>query len=71
MICTALRVWDSATASLHGLEIAHVQYRGGAAPGMQDLVAGHIQLMFAILPLVGPHLPDGKVRPLAVMSTQA
>jgi tripartite-type tricarboxylate transporter receptor subunit TctC len=54
---------------LHGLEIAHVHYRG-AAPAMQDLVAGHVQLMFGILPLTGPQLAAGKVRALAVMSTK-
>jgi tripartite-type tricarboxylate transporter receptor subunit TctC len=54
---------------LHGLDIAHVHYRG-AVPAMQDLVAGHVQLMFAILPLAGAQLAAGTVRALAVMSTK-
>jgi tripartite-type tricarboxylate transporter receptor subunit TctC len=54
---------------LHGLDIAHVHYRG-VAPAMQDLVAGHVQLMFGILPLAGAQLTTGKVRALAVMSTR-
>jgi tripartite-type tricarboxylate transporter receptor subunit TctC len=54
---------------LHGLDIAHVHYRG-AAPAMQDLVAGHVQLMFGILPLAGAQLTAGKARALAVMSTR-
>ena len=52
---------------VHGLEIAHVPYRG-AAPAMQDLVAGHVQLMFGIAPLAGEQVAAGKVRALAVLS---
>src|SRR5262245_11743857 len=52
---------------VHGIDIAHVHYRG-AAPAMQDLVAGHVQLMFGILPLAQAQLSAGKVRALAVMS---
>jgi len=54
---------------LYGLDIAHVHYRG-AAPAMQDLVAGHVQLMFGILPLSQEQLAAGHVRALAVMSTK-
>ncbi|MGH6951334.1 MAG: Bug family tripartite tricarboxylate transporter substrate binding protein [Vitreimonas sp.] len=54
---------------LHGLDIAHVHYRG-AAPAMQELVGGHVQLMFAILPLAGQQQAAGKVRALAVMSAR-
>jgi tripartite-type tricarboxylate transporter receptor subunit TctC len=54
---------------MHGIDIVHVHYRG-AAPAMQDLVAGHIQLMFGILPLAQPQVSAGTVRPLAVMSTK-
>ena len=54
---------------LHGLDIAHVHYRG-AAHAMQDLIAGHVQLMFAILPLAAAQVAAGKVRALAVMSTR-
>jgi tripartite-type tricarboxylate transporter receptor subunit TctC len=54
---------------LHGLDIAHVHYRG-APQAMQDLVAGHVQLMFGILPLAGAQVAEGKVRALAVLSTK-
>jgi tripartite-type tricarboxylate transporter receptor subunit TctC len=37
---------------------------------MQDLVAGHIQLMFGILPLARAQVADGKVRALAVLSAR-
>src|SRR5262245_55340342 len=52
-----------------GLDVAQVHYRG-AAPAMQDLVAGHVQMMFGILPLASEQLAAGKVRALAVMSTR-
>jgi tripartite-type tricarboxylate transporter receptor subunit TctC len=52
---------------MHSLDIAHVHYRGGA-PAIQDLVAGRIQLMFAILTLAQAQVSAGNVRALAVMS---
>jgi tripartite-type tricarboxylate transporter receptor subunit TctC len=54
---------------LHSLDIAQVHYRG-AVPAMQDLVAGHVQMMFGILPLAGAQVTAGTVRALAVMSTR-
>ena len=44
-------------------------YRG-AAPAIQDLVAGHVSLMFDIVPLARTQLAAGKVRALAVASPQ-
>ena len=38
----------------------------GAAPALQDVIAGHVQMMFATASSVVPHIRDGKVRPLAV-----
>ena len=52
---------------LHNLDIAHVHYRG-AAPALQDLVAGHVQVMFDIVPLTKQQLAAGQVRALAVTS---
>jgi tripartite-type tricarboxylate transporter receptor subunit TctC len=52
-----------------GLGIAHVHYRG-APQALQDLVAGHVQLMFGILPLAQAQVVDEKVRALAVLSTR-
>jgi len=54
---------------LHNLDIAHVHYRG-AAPALQDLVAGHVQVMFDIVPLTKEQLAGGQVRALAVTSTR-
>ena len=54
---------------LHNLEIAHVHYRG-AAPALQDLVAGHVQVMFDIVPLTKEQLAAGRVRALAVTAAK-
>jgi tripartite-type tricarboxylate transporter receptor subunit TctC len=47
------------------VDIVHVAYKG-AAPALQDVVAGHVQMMFATAASVVGLIRDGKVRPLAV-----
>jgi tripartite-type tricarboxylate transporter receptor subunit TctC len=47
------------------IDIVHVPYKG-AAPALQDVIAGHVQMMFATASSVVAHIQDGKVRPLAV-----
>jgi tripartite-type tricarboxylate transporter receptor subunit TctC len=54
---------------LHNLDITHVHYRG-AAPALQDLVAGHVQVMFDIVALTKAQLAAGLVRALAVTSVR-
>ncbi len=54
---------------MHDLKIAHVHYRG-AAPALQDLVAGHVQVMFDIVPLTREHLATGGVRALAITAAK-
>jgi tripartite-type tricarboxylate transporter receptor subunit TctC len=48
-----------------GLSLVHVPYRGGA-PAMNDLVSGHLQVIFAPTAEAMPHIQAGKVRALAV-----
>lgn len=52
-----------------GVNIVHVPYRGGA-PAVQDLIAGHVTMMFDVLTLAVPQVKGGKVRALAVASPQ-
>lgn len=47
-----------------GTNIVHVPYKG-AVPALVDLVAGRVQLMFANVMEVLPHLNSGKLRGLA------
>jgi tripartite-type tricarboxylate transporter receptor subunit TctC len=54
---------------LAGIEMVHVPYRG-AAPAIQDLVAGHVQVMFDSVTLQAPLIAEGKTRALAVLTPQ-
>jgi tripartite-type tricarboxylate transporter receptor subunit TctC len=48
-----------------GTEIVHVPYKGGAM-AINDLVAGHVQVMWESLNSISPHARSGKVKALAV-----
>ena len=48
-----------------GIDIVHVPYKG-AAPAMNDLIAGHIPMMFDNMPAVLPQVQGGSVRAIAV-----
>ncbi|HKA81388.1 MAG TPA: tripartite tricarboxylate transporter substrate binding protein [Xanthobacteraceae bacterium] len=50
--------------SMTGTELTHVPYRG-TGPAMNDLVGGHIQMFFDLLPGSLPQISGGKVRALA------
>ena len=51
------------------IEILHVPYKG-SAPAVQDLLAGHVQLMFDNLPSVLQFIRAGQLRALAVTTAQ-
>lgn len=53
--------------SMTGIDIAHVPY-GGSAPAMNDLVAGHIQMLFSDPLPAPPQIKAGNVRALGVTS---
>jgi len=48
-----------------GVNVVHVPYKG-AAPALQDVIAGHVQIMFATAASVVGHINSGQVRALAV-----
>jgi len=50
--------------SMAGVDIVHVPYRG-TGPAMNDLLGGHIQMFFDLLPSSLPQIEAGKVRGLA------
>ncbi|MDB5376100.1 MAG: putative exported protein [Rubritepida sp.] len=52
-----------------GVQMTHVAYRG-AAPATTDLLAGRVQMLFVGMPVIEPHLRDGRVRVLAVVTPQ-
>ncbi|HTS40627.1 MAG TPA: tripartite tricarboxylate transporter substrate binding protein [Xanthobacteraceae bacterium] len=55
--------------SMTGIQMTHVPYKG-TMPALNDVVAGHIQLMFSDIPPAIGMVQSGKVRPLGV-STKA
>ena len=56
-------------ASMAGVELLHVPYKGGAL-AVTDLLGGRLSLMFANLTTVQPHVKSGKVRALAIGTAQ-
>jgi tripartite-type tricarboxylate transporter receptor subunit TctC len=50
--------------SMAKIDIVHVPYRG-AGPAMNDLIGGHVQMFFDLLPSSLPQINTGTVRPLA------
>ena len=52
-----------------GIALNHVPYKG-TAPGLADVIAGHVQLCFDAIPPALPHVRSGRVRALAVANPQ-
>src|SRR4029077_18269640 len=52
-----------------GVKLMHVPYKGGA-PGLNDLVGGHVDLYVSSLPQVLQLAKDGQARALAVTSAR-
>jgi tripartite-type tricarboxylate transporter receptor subunit TctC len=50
-----------------GANITHVPYRGGG-PAITDLLAGHVDMMFDVIPALLPHVRAGNFAALAVGS---
>ena len=54
--------------SAAGIDIVHVPYRG-AAPAVQDLLAGQVQMVVLDVSVLLPHIRSGAIKPLTVTST--
>ncbi|MDP2004102.1 MAG: tripartite tricarboxylate transporter substrate binding protein [Rubrivivax sp.] len=52
-----------------GVDIVHVPYKG-AAPALQDLIAGHVTMAFMTSLSAVPHIKAGKIRALGVASRE-
>jgi tripartite-type tricarboxylate transporter receptor subunit TctC len=52
-----------------GIEWVHVPYKG-AAPAAQDLIAGHVQVMFDAYSSAVPNMKAGRVKPLGIASVK-
>ncbi len=52
-----------------GIDIEHVPYRG-AAPAVNDLLGGHVNMMFADIPVLLGNVTAGKLRALAIGSAR-
>src|SRR4029079_16950236 len=56
-------------ASMTGIKMTHVPYKG-TLPALNDVVAGHIPLMFSDIPPLLGLVSTGKVRPLGVSTKE-
>ena len=52
-----------------GIDLIHVPYKGSGG-ALADLVGGHVQAMIVSLQTVAPYVQSGKLRMLAVMSSE-
>ncbi len=50
------------------IDIVHIPYRG-AAPAVNDLLGGHVEIMFADIPVLLPHIESGKLIGLALATS--
>jgi tripartite-type tricarboxylate transporter receptor subunit TctC len=48
-----------------GVNLVHVPYKGGG-PAMQDVIGGHVKIMFSSLVQTTPFIHSGQLRPLGV-----
>lgn len=55
--------------SLAGIRLNHIPYKGGSAP-LQDLLGGRLDLMFDSVTVTKSQVDSGKLRALAVTSSQ-
>ncbi len=57
--------------SAANVQFVHVPYAKGLAPALNDLLGGHVDMMFANLSDARPHVESGKLNALGVTSADA
>lgn len=62
---TSMHLAGAMFAQMTGAELTHVAYKG-SGPGINDMLGGHLTVMFDNLPASLPHIQTGKLRALAV-----
>jgi tripartite-type tricarboxylate transporter receptor subunit TctC len=65
---TTLHLSGELLKTMTGIQMTHVPYKGGP-PALNDVVAGHVQLVFADPASAIQQIKAGRVRPLGVTST--
>lgn len=50
-----------------GINLMHIPYKGGAA-ATTDAISGQVNMVFALVPVLQPHIQAGKLKALAVTS---
>jgi tripartite-type tricarboxylate transporter receptor subunit TctC len=55
--------------TMAGVQMTHIPYKGGG-PALQDVIAGHVGLMFENMPSILPHVQAGRLRGIATTGTK-
>ena len=66
---TSLHLCGEMFKVMTGTDMLHVPYKGGG-PAITDVIAGVVQMTFGNMSTVLPHAKGGKVRPIAVTSSE-
>jgi tripartite-type tricarboxylate transporter receptor subunit TctC len=66
---TGQHITAAVTFSKAGVQLTHVPYKG-AGPAYQDLIPGRVDLFFDNSATAQPHIDGGRVKAIAVASTQ-
>ncbi len=66
---TSLHLAGELFAASSGVKMTHIPYKG-SAPGLNDTMAGHVPVLFDNMPSALPLVKAGKLRALAITSTQ-
>ena len=62
---TSLHLAAELFRTMAGIDLVHITYKGGA-PAVADLLGGHVDLMFDVLPSSMPYVNSGKLKALGI-----